>query len=92
MSKHRRGPSAAPSPPPRPARELLIWSTFGCALVPVALVWSGTGWAVALGVAGLLVLLVLGCTLALRFSGMSLLAIERDPPAEHREDERPAEE
>ena len=91
MSKHRRASSAAPTPAPRPARELLIWSAFGCALVPVALVWSGASWAVALGVGGLLVLLVLGCALALRFSGMSLLAIERDPPAEHREDAGPPE-
>lgn len=91
MSKHRRAPSAAPTPAPRPARELVIWSTFGCALVPVALVWGGASWAVALGVGGLLVLLVLGCALALRFSGMSLAGPEREPPAEHREDERPAE-
>jgi uncharacterized protein (DUF58 family) len=91
VSKHRRAATAPDLPPPRPGREVLIWTAFGCALVPVALLWSGAGWAVAFGVGGLIVLLAAGCALALRLTGMSL---GPNPPRSTpgpRDDERPVE-
>ena len=84
MAKHRRAGTQPPAPPPRPGRELLIWAAFGCALVPLALLWSGAGWGVAFGVGGLIVLLVLGCVAVLRLSGMSL------SPVDHRQDDEPS--
>ena len=84
VAKHRRAGTQPPAPPPRPAREVLIWAAFGCALVPLALLWSGAGWRVALGVGGLIVLLVLGCAAVLRLVGMSLT------PVDHRQDDEPS--
>ena len=83
MSKHRRVPSGATPPTPRPARDAVIWGCFGCALVPVVLLWSGAGLRVALGVGGLVLLLAVGCGLALHFSGLTLPSVGR------RDDERP---
>jgi uncharacterized protein (DUF58 family) len=92
VAKHRRAATAAPDvPPPQPGREILVWTAFGCALVPLALLWSGAGWAVALGVGGLIVLLAAGCALALRLSGMTFGAIPPQSNASQRDDERPAE-
>jgi hypothetical protein len=45
--------------------------------VPLALLWSGAGWRVALGVGGLIALLVLGCAAVLRLSGMTLSPVDR---------------
>ena len=72
MAKHRRAATAPDGPPPRPGREMLVWTAFGCALVPLALLWSGAGWTVALGVGGLILLLAAGCALALRLTGLTL--------------------
>ena len=73
MAKHRRGGSAASPPPPRrPVREMIMWAAFGCALVPLILLWSGAGWRTSLGVGGLLAMLTAGCAVAVRLSGMSL--------------------
>ena len=91
MAKHRRAATAPEVPPQRPGREILVWTAFGCALVPLALLWSGAGWAVALGVGGLIVLLAAGCALALRLTGMSLGPIAPRSPASQRDDERPVE-
>ena len=91
MAKHRRAATAADEPPPRPGREILVWAAFGCALVPLALLWSGAGWAVALGVGGLIVLLAFGCALALRLTGMSLGPMPPRSTASQRDDERPVE-
>lgn len=91
VSKHRRAPTVPDSPPPRPAREILLWTAFGCALVPLALLWSGAGWAVALGVGGLIVLLAAGCALALRLSGLTLGPTPTPPPTASRDDDRPVE-
>lgn len=77
MSKHRRATTPAQAPPPRPVREVLIWTCFGCALVPLVLLWSGVGWEVAVGVGGLIALLALGCAAVLRLSGMSLSPVDR---------------
>jgi hypothetical protein len=67
---------------------MLIWTAFGCALVPLALLWSGAGWAVALGVGGLIALLAAGCAVALRLSGLTLGSISSSAAAD---DERPVE-
>ena len=83
MSKHRRAPSAAVPPPARPARDAAIWGGFGCALVPVVLLWSGASWQVAFGIGGLVLLLAIGCGLALHFSGLTLHTVD------HQDDERP---
>jgi hypothetical protein len=64
-----------------------MWAAFGCALVPVALLWSGAGWALALGVGGLLVLLGGACALVLRLAGMTLSSVE--PSVEPERDGRP---
>lgn len=91
MAKHRRAASTPDAPPPRPARDLLMWAAFGCVLVPVVLLWSGAGWALALGVCGLLVLLVGACALVLRVAGMTLSPAEPEPNGGPRDDDRPAE-
>jgi len=91
VSKHRRGATASDLPPSRQGREILIWTAFGCALVPVALLWSGAGWAVAFGVGGLIMLLAAGCALALRLSGLTLGAIPPPSTGSQRDDERPVE-
>ena len=91
MSKHRRAATTPDLPPPRPGREVLTWTAFGCALVPVALLWSGARWAVAFGVGGLIVLLAAGCALALRLTGLTLGPIPPPSTASHRDDERPVE-
>ncbi|MEP6760485.1 MAG: hypothetical protein ABJA93_03885 [Sporichthyaceae bacterium] len=91
MAKHRRAADTPDAPPARPAREILIWAAFGCALVPLALLWSGAGWAVALGVSGLIVLLGLACALVLRLAGMTLTPVESPPHDSQREDDRPVE-
>ena len=91
MAKHRRAGSTPDSPPPRPAREILIWAAFGCALVPLALLWSGAGWAIALGIGGLLVLLGVACALVLRLAGMTLSPVEPEPNGGPRDDDRPVE-
>ena len=57
---------------PEPVRETLIWGPFALALVPFALVWSGTGIGVALAVAGLLAVLAVLCWGALSLSGLTL--------------------
>ena len=91
MAKHRRAASTPDSPPPRPAREILIWAAFGCALVPLALLWSGAGWAIALGIGGLLVLLGVACALVLRLTGMTLSPVESPPNGRRHDDDRPVE-
>jgi uncharacterized protein (DUF58 family) len=91
VAKHRRAASTPDSPPPRPAREILIWAAFGCALVPLALLWSGAGWAIALGIGGLLVLLGAACALALRLTGMTLSPVEPPPTGRPHDDDRPGE-
>jgi hypothetical protein len=58
-------------------REIAIWAAFGCLLVPVVLLWSGSGWRVALGLGGLLALLVLGCAVAVRLAGLTLSPVDR---------------
>jgi hypothetical protein len=78
VAKHRKPAADPPSPASRPARELVIWGCFGCAVVPLVLLWSGTGWRVAVAVGGLVVLLALGCAAALRFSGIS--RSQAEPP------------
>ena len=90
MPKHRRAADTPVPSPARPAREILIWAAFGCALVPLALLWSGAGWAVALGVSGLIVLLGLACVLVLRLTGMTLTPVE-PPHDRQREDDPPVE-
>jgi hypothetical protein len=90
VAKHRRAGDAPDPPPPRPAREILVWTAFGCALVPLALLWSGAGWLVALGVGGLILLLAAGCAAALRLTGTSLGAPPPSAPLRG-EDERTAE-
>ena len=90
MAKHRRA-ADTPDPPARPAREILIWTSFGCALVPLALIWSGAGWAVALGVSGLIVLLGLACALVLRLAGMTVTPVESQDRGSQRDDDRPVE-
>jgi uncharacterized protein (DUF58 family) len=89
VAKHRRAAAAPSSPRPLPAREILVWTAFGCALVPLTLLWSGAGWAVALGVGGLIVLLAIGCALVLRLSGMTLTPVEPPPSDGHRDVDRP---
>jgi uncharacterized protein (DUF58 family) len=91
VSKHRRAATAPDLPPPRLAREILIWTAFGCALVPLALLWSGAGWAVAFGVGGLIMLLAAGCALALRLSGATLGPGSPPSTASQRDEERPVE-
>jgi uncharacterized protein (DUF58 family) len=91
VSKHRRAATAPDLPPPRPAREILIWTAFGCALVPLALLWSGAGWAVAFGVGVLIMLLAAGCALALRLSGATLGPSSPPSTASQRDEERPVE-
>ena len=91
VAKHRRAGQTPDAPPPRQAREILIWAAFGCVLVPVALLWSGAGWALALGVGGLLVLLVGACALVLRLAGMTLSPAEPQPDGRHPDDDRPVE-
>jgi len=89
VAKHRRAAPASVSPPPRPTREILIWTAFACALVPLALLWSGAGWTVALGVGGLIVVLVLACALALRLSGLTLARGDPPPDGNPPDDDRP---
>jgi hypothetical protein len=62
---------------PEPVRETLIWYPVAVALVPLALVWSGSGWGKALAVGGLLALLGALCWVALRLSGVSLRNLDR---------------
>lgn len=88
MAKHRRA-EPAPVAPSRPAREILIWTAFGCALVPLVLLWSGAGWTVAVSISGLIVLLALACALALRLSGLTLKRADPPPNGSEPEDERP---
>ena len=91
MAKHRRASNIPDVPPPRPGREMLVWTAFGCALVPLALLWSGAGWAVALGVGGLIALLAAGCALALRLTGLTLGPVPPRSTAGQHDDERPVE-
>jgi uncharacterized protein (DUF58 family) len=91
VAKHRRAAGAPDILPPRRGRELLIWTAFGCALVPLALLWSGARWPVALGVGGLILLLAAGCAVALRLSGLTLGPIPPPSTAGQGEDERAAE-
>ena len=91
VAKHRRAGSPPDAPRPRQARDLLMWAAFGCVLVPVVLAWSGAGWALALGVCGLLVLLVGACALVLRLAGMTFSPAEPEPDGGPRDNERPAE-
>ena len=95
VAKHRRAALTPDAPPPRPAREILMWAAFGCVLVPLALLWSGAGWAVALGVGGLLVLLGGACALVLRLAGLTLSSVEPsvepEPNGRPRDDDRPVE-
>lgn len=88
VAKHRRAGTGSDSAPPRPVREMLIWTAFGCALVPLALLWSGAGWAVSLGVGGLMVLLAAGCALALRLTGFTLGPVEPSTAPGHGDDDR----
>ena len=91
MAKHRRASTTPDVPPPRSGREILVWTAFGCALVPLVLLWSGAGWAVALGVGGLIALLAAGCALALRLTGLTLGPIPPRSTAGQHDDERPVE-
>jgi hypothetical protein len=72
-----------------------MWAAFGCALVPVALLWSGARWTLALGVGGLLVLLGGACALVLRLAGMTLSSVEpsveSEPNGRPGDDDRPVE-
>jgi hypothetical protein len=91
VAKHRRGAAVPDAPPQRTGREILVWTAFGCALVPLALLWSGAAWPVALGVGGLIVLLAAGCALAMRLTGTRLGAAPPPSTAGPRDDERPVE-
>ncbi len=77
MAKHRRALPPEQAPPPRPVHELLLWTCFACALVPIALVWSGAGWSTAIGAAGLLALLLVACGVALRLAGLTTTPRDR---------------
>jgi uncharacterized protein (DUF58 family) len=91
VAKHRRAETSSDVPPSRTGREIVVWTAFGCVLVPLALLWSGAGWAVALGVGGLIVLLAAGCALALRLSGATLGPGSPPSTASQRDEERPVE-
>ncbi len=75
------GPGGAPDPvgaDRRRLREALIWVPFSCALVPLALHWSGAGWQTALGVAALLAVLAALCLGALVVGGTALRHVHDD--------------
>jgi len=62
----------------RRLREALIWVPFSCALVPLALHWSGAGWQTALGAAALLTVLAALCLGALVVGGTGLRHVHDD--------------
>jgi hypothetical protein len=66
---------------PEPVREALVWLPFGWALVPLVLVWSGSGWRLAAGVAALLAVLLSLCWLALHVAGLSVRRLGRGDDA-----------
>ena len=61
----------------------MIWSVFGLALVPPALVWSGVGWQTTLGTTALVAVVGGVCALLLRWTGLHLT------PPERRNDDAP---